>query len=154
MNAKTAYRLGVESGLETAKYGDFTREELLDIDTFMQGASDALENKRQMADSPTYDFVREPNSESLFNAFDNGESVGLNKGWAKLLPERKRAESEAYLSEVLSAHERREFDGLTVSDLSEVPASYRGEVLHVNDHGNATFYVKSARKLKEFASRV
>lgn len=34
-----------------------------------------------------------------------------------------------------------EFDGLRVSDLSEVPADYVGEVLHVNDHGNTTLYV-------------
>lgn len=33
-----------------------------------------------------------------------------------------------------------EFDGLKVSDLSEVPRGYSGEMLHVNDHGNATLY--------------
>lgn len=33
-----------------------------------------------------------------------------------------------------------EFDGLKVSDLSEVPRGYSGEALHVNDHGNATLY--------------
>lgn len=38
-----------------------------------------------------------------------------------------------------------DFDGLRVSDLSEVPASYRGEVLHVNDHGNASLYVQTSR---------
>jgi len=36
------------------------------------------------------------------------------------------------------------FDGLRVSDTSEVPADYVGEVLHVNDHGNATLYAKDA----------
>lgn len=42
------------------------------------------------------------------------------------------------------------FDGLRVDDLSEVPKTYRGEVLHVNDHGNATLYVAQSRgKLKE-----
>lgn len=42
------------------------------------------------------------------------------------------------------------FDGLRVSDTSEVPKDYRGEVLHTNDHGNATLYVAGARgKLKE-----
>lgn len=35
-----------------------------------------------------------------------------------------------------------EFDGLRVSDTSEVPADYAGEVLHVNDHGNVTLYAK------------
>jgi hypothetical protein len=34
----------------------------------------------------------------------------------------------------------QDFDGLKVSDTSEVPADYSGEVLHVNDHGNTTLY--------------
>lgn len=42
-----------------------------------------------------------------------------------------------------------DFDGLKVSDTSEIPAKYRGEVLHVNDHGNCTLYVKTARTLRE-----
>lgn len=33
-----------------------------------------------------------------------------------------------------------DFDGLQVSDTSEVPRGYSGEVLHVNDHGNMTLY--------------
>lgn len=33
-----------------------------------------------------------------------------------------------------------DFDGLKVSDTSEVPANYTGQVLHVNDHGNVTLY--------------
>ncbi len=37
------------------------------------------------------------------------------------------------------------FDGLRVNDTSEVPRGYRGEVLHVNDHGNITLYVVNAR---------
>jgi hypothetical protein len=42
------------------------------------------------------------------------------------------------------------FDGLTVSDTSEVPPDYRGEVLHVNDHGNMSLYVQTAPgKLRE-----
>lgn len=42
------------------------------------------------------------------------------------------------------------FDGLKVSDTSEVPYGYRGEVLHVNDHGNCTLYVAGGRgKLRE-----
>lgn len=47
-----------------------------------------------------------------------------------------------------------DFDGLKVSDLSEVPKDYRGEVAVVNDHGNVTLYVKSARKLTEIWSIV
>lgn len=38
------------------------------------------------------------------------------------------------------------FDGLKVDDLSEVPSDYRGEVLHVNDHGNMTLYVANGRR--------
>lgn len=40
-------------------------------------------------------------------------------------------------------------DGILVGDLSEVPSAHRGEVLLVNDHGNATLYVKTARKMIE-----
>ena len=41
------------------------------------------------------------------------------------------------------------FDGLRVSDTSEVPSDYTGEVLHVNDHGNTTLYVSRGGKLRE-----
>lgn len=41
------------------------------------------------------------------------------------------------------------FDGLQVADTAEVPKGYRGEVLHVNDHGNATLYVATSRGLRE-----
>ena len=37
------------------------------------------------------------------------------------------------------------FDGLKVDDTSEVPRDYRGEVLHVNDHGNMTLYIANGR---------
>lgn len=33
-----------------------------------------------------------------------------------------------------------DFDGMKVSDLSEVPTGFSGEVLNVNDHGNMTVY--------------
>ena len=36
-----------------------------------------------------------------------------------------------------------DFDGLKVSDLSEVPKDYAGEILHINDHGNMTLYSKA-----------
>lgn len=42
-----------------------------------------------------------------------------------------------------------EFDGLKVNDTSEVPKGYRGEVLHVNDHGNVTLYVANRLGLHE-----
>ncbi len=49
----------------------------------------------------------------------------------------------------LSDSFEEEFDGLKVDDTSEVPADYCGEVLHVNDHGNATLYSASNGELKE-----
>ena len=36
-----------------------------------------------------------------------------------------------------------DFDGLKVSDLSEVPKDYAGEILYANDHGNISLYVKA-----------
>jgi len=42
-----------------------------------------------------------------------------------------------------------DFDGLKVSDLSEVPENYKGDhVLLINDHGNVTLY-KTVMTLKE-----
>lgn len=59
------------------------------------------------------------------------------------------------ISEALRAHRDGEFDGLVVSDTSEVPADYDGEVLHINDHGNATLYVADGEgNLKEIAAVV
>lgn len=45
-------------------------------------------------------------------------------------------------------------DALQVSDTSEVPRKYRGEVLHVNDHGNMTLYIATSRGLREVWSVV
>lgn len=42
-----------------------------------------------------------------------------------------------------------DFDGLKVSDLSEVPRGYRGLVLYVNDHGNTALYSVSRGKFIE-----
>jgi hypothetical protein len=58
------------------------------------------------------------------------------------------------LREALDANERREFDGLVVSDTSEVPSDFSGEVLHINDHGNATLYGARRGKLVEVAACV
>jgi hypothetical protein len=41
----------------------------------------------------------------------------------------------------LSDYFIEDFDGLRVDDTSDVPRSYRGEVLHVNDHGNVSLFV-------------
>jgi hypothetical protein len=42
-----------------------------------------------------------------------------------------------------------DFDGLKVSDTSDVPEDYTGEVLHVNDHGNVTLYSAERGELTE-----
>jgi hypothetical protein len=49
----------------------------------------------------------------------------------------------------LSEDMEYDFDGLKVEDLSEVPKEYRGEVLHINDHGNISLYIKNSRGFKE-----
>lgn len=49
----------------------------------------------------------------------------------------------------LSEFFESDFDGLQVTDLSEVPKAYRGEILLVNDHGNISLYCQNSRGLKE-----
>jgi len=49
----------------------------------------------------------------------------------------------------LSESFEEDFDGLKVSDTSEVPKGYTGEVLHVNDHGNITLYAYSRGRGRE-----
>jgi len=49
---------------------------------------------------------------------------------------------------------QEDFDGLKVSDISEVPKKYNGEVLHINDHSNVTLYSCKKGKLKEIWSFV
>lgn len=48
---------------------------------------------------------------------------------------------EGLVLDALDAHNAGEFEGLVVSDTSDVPKGYVGEVLHINDHGNATLYL-------------
>ena len=43
----------------------------------------------------------------------------------------------------LSESFTEDFDGLRVDDLSQVPRSYVGAILLVNDHGNTSLYVKA-----------
>lgn len=46
------------------------------------------------------------------------------------------------------------FDGFKADDTLEIPKGYRGEVLHINDHGNMTLYVTYGRKDREPKFRV
>lgn len=50
----------------------------------------------------------------------------------------------------------KEYNGtpIKVSDLSDIPSWFRGEVAVVNDHGNVTLYVKTSRTLREVWSIV
>lgn len=54
----------------------------------------------------------------------------------------------------LSEDALEDFDGLKVSDSGDVPSGYRGEVLHVSDHGNPTLYYTTTRGLREVWSLV
>lgn len=47
-----------------------------------------------------------------------------------------------------------DFEGLKVSDLSEVPIRHSGEVLLVNDHGNVSLYTYSRGRSREIWSIV
>lgn len=76
MNKREARQLGLASGEETAIYGDFTPDELASEARFLEACCEIFENKRQYADSPTYDMANERNADSLFDAFDQGETDG------------------------------------------------------------------------------
>lgn len=80
--------------------------------------------------------------DSLFDALDESsppyfhfgahEGDGADFGW--------------WLSHDALDEEFSEYgDGLRVSDTSEVPDNYTGEVLRVSDHGNATLYVADGK---------
>lgn len=81
MTKKTAYQLGVNSGLEAGQYGDFSAAELADEDAFVEACSEIGDNKRQYAGHPCYDFNGQSNSDALYDAFDHGETVGIRKAW-------------------------------------------------------------------------
>ncbi len=81
MNCKQAYRLGVASGLEAGQYGDFSRQELADEDAFIEACAKNCDNKRQFAGHPGYEFNRKPNAEGLWDAFEQGEVVGIRRAW-------------------------------------------------------------------------
>lgn len=71
---------------------------------------------------------------------------------------RKKLSGEylAYVIEQSNLSARyRDWDGIVVDDTSKVPLYWVGEVLHINDHGNATLYRAFKNgNLRELASRV
>lgn len=81
MNIKEAYKLGVASGLEAGRLGDFSPLELQDEDTFKGSCYDICENKRQFAGHPGERFNAEPNAEGLWDAFEKGETSGIDRAW-------------------------------------------------------------------------
>jgi len=81
MNTKQAYRLGVESGLEAGRLGDFSPAELDELDASAVACADICENKRQYAGHPGYEFNAKQNAELLWDAFEEGEAVGIRKAW-------------------------------------------------------------------------
>lgn len=49
-------------------------------------------------------------------------------------------ENRAALLQAIEDHKDGQYDGIAVSDTSEVPEGYSGDVLLINDHGNATLF--------------
>ena len=81
------------------------------------------------------EYVTEFLNEDLWNALDSFSppycNFGANEGdgsdygfWP-------------YITDIIE-----EFEGLKVSDLSEVPEDYQGDILLINDHGNTSLYYK------------
>jgi hypothetical protein len=81
MNSRQAHRLGVESGLEAGRFGDFSSTERADVNSFTAACAEVCENKRQYAGHAGYDFNPEPNADRLWDAFENGEAVGIRQAW-------------------------------------------------------------------------
>lgn len=93
MNQRTARALGKQSGIEVGERGDFTPEGLDNEDDFTIACYKICENKRQYAGHPSYEMTQQPNSDTLFEAFEAGESIGIREAWrtrkrnAKLKPQ-------------------------------------------------------------------
>ena len=81
MNKRDAYRVGVDYGYDAGMSGDFTPAELADVDAFLQACGEISENQRQYAGHPGYDFNQEFNADSLWDAFERGESAGNMQAW-------------------------------------------------------------------------
>jgi len=81
VNKKDAYRAGVDYGYEAGTQGDFSKEELSSKDAFMGASWEIAQGMRQYAGHPGYDFNLEPNAESLWDAFEQGEMAGARQAW-------------------------------------------------------------------------
>jgi hypothetical protein len=79
MTKREAYKLGVaygaeaaEAALEEAEKGEIAR----DREAVEEASWDILQNQRQYAGHPTYDFAGERNADSLYEGFEAGETTG------------------------------------------------------------------------------
>lgn len=81
MNKREARALGVEYGYEAGTQGDFNEKELSDEDEFLRACAEIADNQRQYAGHPGYDFNLESNADSLWDAFEEGESAGARQAW-------------------------------------------------------------------------
>lgn len=77
MNAKQAYSYGFDSGFEAGIFGDFTADELSSKDNFLAACAEICDNKRQFADSMTYEL----RGDAQWEAFEHGERVGASRAW-------------------------------------------------------------------------
>ncbi len=68
--------------------------------------------------------------------------------------DKRAGEDFELLQDRILQQSQGEFEGLAVGDLSEVSENYRGEVLHINDHGNVTLYYREGGILDEISSMV
>jgi hypothetical protein len=77
MNKKQTFKSGRFQAMEANHYGQFTKEELANEDKFREAMHQILENQRQFSGHPTYDIANEPNQETLYEGFEDGENSGV-----------------------------------------------------------------------------
>jgi hypothetical protein len=121
-----------------------------DIEKRMHSENSVLSDDYYASEDASYDL------ESLFDAlgeyagpyFYFGAHPGDGCDYGFWLSEDWDDEFETAWTAAGNRAESR-IDHIKVSDLSEVPVWFRGEVAVVNDHGNVTLYVKTSRSLRE-----
>jgi hypothetical protein len=86
MNLKQAYQLGLESGREAARLGNFSPDELKRPGVFMAACRKICRDKRRDAEHSGHGFDRRPNAKSLWDAFLEGEGAWIIAGWLERRP--------------------------------------------------------------------
>lgn len=143
MSSKTYYPIGEISS------GTLLPEDLLPV--FASELEDLAKNKRTSATAEKRaadlrlcadaDAIEDYDSEDATDLIRDIEDA-LNEYAAPYFYFGSREGDGASFGFYLASYTVEEFDGLKVSDLSEVPDDYIGEVLHVNDHGNVSLYYR------------